>query len=359
MRIDQLMAGVAVGDATSNASFLIRDHLRAMGYASDIYAPSMHVMPAISSECQPIEKYAPRPTDIALHHFGLWSAATDIFIRTQARKVLIYHNITPGHFFKGYNDATAVFLDQSRKRLPELLNKCDASWADSSYNAMELKQLTNRPIHVFPLPFQGTSLTTPPDLDVLSRLRAPLYTWLSVGRMAPNKRLEELIRAFTIYRRTYNPFSRLLLVGSDRSAPRYVTYLKWLAHELNEPNICFEGFVWPEALTSYYRLADVYVSASDHEGYCLPLVEAMGHELPVLAKKCGGTPEAMGGAGILYEKLDAGQLARLVHEIQRDPVLVTHVLTSQKKRMETELNRDLANELKELLAAPELTVTES
>lgn len=348
-RIDQFMAGFATGDATSGAALVIRDQLRTLGFPSDIYAPAAYVMPAIRSECRDLADYSGTSRDLVIHHFGLWSDATEAVLKMTGRKVLIYHNITPGHFFRGYHDATAERLDRSRSRLPEAAEACDLLWADSHFNAAELQAVSDKPVRVFSLPFYSRWLDTPPDAERVRRLTAPVVTLLSVGRMAPNKRLEELIRAFACYRRLFNPFSRLLLVGSDRSSPRYVTYLKLLAHELKVSNVCFEGFVWPDALAAYYQLADVYLSASDHEGYCLPLLEAMCMGVPAIGKQSGGTPEAMRDAGILYEGLTPRQLARLIHEVVTDPRLQSEVRASQDRRVREEQARDIARELRSLL----------
>lgn len=349
-RLDQFMAGFAVGDATSQSALLIRDCLRAMGLVSDLYVDPSRLMEAGRAECRPLTEYAGGPLDGVIHHFGLWSQVTDAFCAVSGPRMLYYHNITPGSFFRGYDDAVADRLDRSRARLPELLPRCTALWAVSDYNAQELcAHADGRPVAVLPLPFNPAVATVAPDPALLRRLRAPVTTILSVGRLAPNKRLEELIRAFAVYHRRHNPCSRLLLVGSDRSAPRYVTYLKWLAHELQVPNVCFEGFVWPDALAAYYRLADLYVATSDHEGYCLPLLEAMAHGVPVIAKRTGGMPEALGGAGRLYESGSDEPLAAVMHELVANRAMRSEVLAGQRQRLLVEQRRDLEEALKSLL----------
>lgn len=348
-RVDQVMAGFSVGDATSNAALLMRDALRQGGIASEIFVDDAYIMPAIQQECRPLSSYTGAPNDTLIHHLGNWSPAADFFLTCPARKVLLYHNITPGRFFDGVNDDEALRLKHARMRLPDIVGCCDGVWADSAYNAAELQPFTKRAVSVFPLPFSPASWAVQPNNALVSRLQAPLTTWLSVGRLVPNKRLEDLIRAFAVYHQQINPFSRLFLVGSDRSAPRYVTYLKALVHECGVSNVCFEGFVWPDALAAYYQLADLYVCTSDHEGYCLPLVEAMFRNIPVIAKRTGGTPEAMNGAGILYDSLTPQELATLVDITQTDRALRNSVQTAQRLRIQREQERDLAAELHILL----------
>jgi glycosyltransferase involved in cell wall biosynthesis len=353
-RLDQFMAGFAVGDATSQSALLIRDRLRAMGLVSDLYVDPARLMDAGRAECRPLTEYVGGPLDGVLHHFGLWSEVTDAFCAVSGPRILYYHNITPGSFFRGYDDTVADRLDGSRARLPELLPRCTALWAVSDFNAQELRALSGgRTVEVLPLPFDPAVAAVAPDPALLRRLRAPVTTILSVGRLAPNKRLEELIRAFAVYHRRHNPCSRLLLVGSDRSAPRYVTYLKWLAHERQVPNVCFEGFVWPDALAAYYRLADVYVAVSDHEGYCLPLLEAMAHGVPVIAKRTGGMPEALGGAGRLYDSASDEALAAVLHALVADGETRAELLAGQARRLQVEQRRDLGATLRSLLGKVE------
>jgi L-malate glycosyltransferase len=177
---------------------------------------------------------------------------------------------------------------------------------------------------------------------------------LFVGRMAPNKRVEHLLEAFAWYQRGFNPNSRLILVGSDRSCPRYYALLRMLALAWDLPNVCFERFASGAGLSAYYRCADLFVCASDHEGYCLPLVEAMHKGLPVMAKDTGGVPEALGGAGILYRDMNASELATLIHHVSADPALRGAVLDSQRRRMETLRARCVEAELKPLLKALEM-----
>ncbi len=348
-RIDQLLAGIADGDATSHAAFAMRDALRELGYDSDLYALPEHMDPAIREQCRDIRAYSGTSNDIAIHHYGMYTDATDIFRSCAARKILLYHNITPADYFLGYGDTIRQALEESRAILPELAQASSAVWTVSAFNAEELKAVGVPDTRVFPLPFVASVLDRPIDPAVQARLSTPLSTILCVGRIAPNKCIEELIEAFAIYRAHHNPFSRLLIVGSPRSAPKYFTFLRLLAHDLKVPNVCFEGFASPAGLATYYANAHLFVNVSRHEGYCLPLLEAMHAGVPVISRRIGGTPEAMLQAGIAYEDLSAAQLAGLMHLTLTDADLRAEVLSSQQQRIEQERSRNLAAELSELL----------
>jgi glycosyltransferase involved in cell wall biosynthesis len=161
--------------------------------------------------------------------------------------------------------------------------------------------------------------------------------------------VEDLILAFAWYNRAVNPFSRLLLLGSERSCPRYYSMLRMLASRLGLTNVCFEGFVSPAARSACYGSASLFVTASRHEGFCLPTVEAMVRGVPVLARNAGGIPEAMGGAGVLFDDATPRELAALADRLVSDGVLRAAVKDAGASRVNAIRARDIAGELAALL----------
>lgn len=349
-RIDQVMAGFADGDAISHEAVILRDYFRKMGFESTIFADRGCIAPAMKPECETLEAVPNRKSDIIIHHYSISSPAVETYLASAARKILIYHNITPAKYYIGYADDVAARLTSAREQLVKAALRSDAVWAASKFDAAELEEAGVRNVKVLALPFDPAVVDIPPEPYVLNRFSGgALKNILFVGRIAPNKRIENLILAFAWYNQTINPYSRLLLVGSPRSAPRYYMMLRMLANELNLTHVCFEGFASPAGLSAYYRVADAFVCASEHEGYCLPLVEAMHMGVPVIARDAGGTPEALGGAGVLYEDLSENELAELMHRVLSDCNLREQILASQKKRMAEVLDRNLERELKDLL----------
>ncbi|TAN36743.1 MAG: glycosyltransferase [Verrucomicrobia bacterium] len=348
-RLDQLLAGYADGDAISRQAVILRDVFRRWGYASEIFADPAHVSPTLRADCRPLTDYAGGPSDVALHHYGLASRASEVFTASKARKILIYHNITPPEFFRGFDDALAAQLAAARAQVAEVARRCETAWAVSQFDAEDLAALGAPNARVFPLVFSAAPLELTPDADLTARLTAPLTTLLCVGRLAPNKRIEDLIQAYAFYHFRINPFSRLLLVGSDRSCPRYFTMLKMLVGDLDVPNVCFEGFASPAGLVSYYKLADLFVSCSAHEGYGAPLVEAMFHGVPVIARAAGGTAEALGGAGVLYDDMQPAELAELFHRVASERTMRDQICAAQQRRIRDVLARPVEQELRALL----------
>jgi glycosyltransferase involved in cell wall biosynthesis len=114
-------------------------------------------------------------------------------------------------------------------------------------------------------------------------------------------------------------------------------------------NVCFEGFLSDAGVAAAYESADVFVSASRHEGFCLPLLEALNREVPVIARVAGGMPEALDGSGVLFETSDPRELAVLIDRVTRDARLRGEVLESQRKRRESLRQRDVAADCLRLL----------
>lgn len=350
MQIHQILAGYADGDAISNQAIQLREIFRRWGHRSEIYAEPSRVSPSLKQDCRPLADYSAQVDDLVLHHYGIASPAVEVFLAAGGRKILVYHNITPAEYFAGFDDAVAAQLRLARAELPVIARQVQAVWTVSQFNARELVSLGIANVKVFPLPFSPVSRSQAPDPHILRKLRGPLKNILFVGRIAPNKRVEDLILAFAWYHRGINPYSRLLIVGSPQSAPRYFTMLRMLAGDLVLPNVCFEGFASPAGLLAYYQVADLYVSTSAHEGYGLPLVEAMAHGIPVIARAVGGTPEAMDGAGLLYDDLTPAELGALFNSVLTDSTLRAEVVASQASRVQRALERNLEAEVKELLA---------
>lgn len=351
--IHQLVAGFARGDAISHEALAIREICRETGHASEIYAPADRIAGDAAGLCRPLEQYRPGPSESIIFHYSITSPATAAFLDTPpspgGRKIVIYHNITPPAFFAPFDAGITRQLERARGELKPVLTRADDLWADSAFNAAELQALGLPNVKVFPLLFQPEALDVPADPAILAKFTVPMKNILYVGRIAPNKCIEELITAFAWFHRTLEPQSRLLIVGSDQSAPTYYAMLKMYAAELGLDTVFFERFASPAGLSAYYQVADIFATTSRHEGYCLPLVEAMYKGVPVVSRHTGGTPEAMGEAGVLFDDLRAEELAELFGLLCHDRPFRNTVLDSQKRRIDTLLARPVREEFLALL----------
>ncbi|MEI8140893.1 MAG: glycosyltransferase [bacterium] len=347
--IHQLVAGFATGDAISHEALALRDICREAGFTSEIYAPADRIAVDAANTCRTLEDYQPQADETIIFHFSITSPATAAFLSSPARKILIYHNITPPEFFVPFDTSVANQLTDARQELKTILGQADAVWADSSFNAAELKELGFSNTKVFPLLFRPDDESIAPDPTILAKFTVPMKNILFVGRIAPNKCIEELITAFAWFHKNIEPQSRLLIVGSDQSAPTYYAMLKMYAAELGLDTVFFERFASPAGLSAYYQVADIFATTSRHEGYCLPLVEAMVKGVPVVSRQTGGTPEAMGDAGVMFEDLRAEELAELFGLLCFDAAFRHTVMESQQKRIATLLTRPVKEEFLALL----------
>lgn len=350
-RIDQVLAGYADGDAISREARAFRGLFREMGFQSEIYAPAETIAPSMQSDARPVESFSAGSDDVLLYHFSITSSAFSVLAGFRGRRFVRYHNITPADFFAGYDDDLAEKLKRGRSELADVLKLAHKVLAVSSYNAGEAKAAGCRGVEVMELVADFADIE--PDESRIDRFNDEMGNILFVGRIVPNKCIEELILAFRWINKVIEPRSRLILAGSDRSCPAYFAMLKMLAARLELENVCFEGFLDDAGLAASYSCADAFVCTSRHEGYCLPLVEAMRYEVPVIARDAGGMPEAMGGAGILFDELDSRLLGELVAKAVWDDDFSRRIVESQNRRVEALKARDLKTEWKKLLECQE------
>ncbi len=348
--IHQITAGFAEGDAISQEAVAIREICRKLGCASEIYAPPQCIAPDSTGRAHPLDDFRPSPDDVVILHYSIASEATDTFLRVPGKRVMLYHNITPAEFYRPFDSEIAAQLSHAREMLPLVARSADAIWADSEFNASELRTTCGLKAKVFPLIFSPRTLDVPPDPVLMSRFAGEWKNVLFVGRIAPNKRIEDLIEAFAWFHRNVQPLSRLLIAGSDRSAPAYFGMLRMYALELDLDAIQFVRFVSPAGLAACYKAAHLFVTASRHEGYCLPLLEAMHMGVPVIAHAVGGVPEAMGCGGIMYESISNKQLGALIAEALCNKELRDETLDSQRQRMREVAARSVESEFLSLIS---------
>jgi glycosyltransferase involved in cell wall biosynthesis len=349
-RFDQLVGGFAEGDAISQEARRMQHLARDAGYVSEIFCPPEHVSPGTKERCQPLENYTAGRSDIVVYHYGLATPAGVTFTDSSAKRILRYHNITPAHLFDGFDDRLAAQLREARAELDTMAESANSVWADSNYNADEIRAAGRSDVITAPLFFERDKWAIPPDPKIRAAFSVPMTNFLYVGRMAPNKGIEDLILAFAHYHGSIDANARLILVGSEASCPRYYAMLRMLATQLNLSHVCFEGFVTDAQLAAYYELADTFVTASYHEGYCLPLLEALYRDIPVLARATGGMPEALDGAGALFDGATPAQLAELMRCVVHDAAIREEIVTSQQRRRQTLDTWDMQASFLELLA---------
>ncbi len=157
---------------------------------------------------------------------------------------------------------------------------------------------------------------------------------LFIGRIIPNKKVEDVIRVFHHYQRHFNPDSRLFIVGEYRGFERYVSALQGLVAGLGTRDVHFSGHVPLAEVVSYAKLAHLYLHMSEHEGFCAPVVESFHLGIPVVAFDAGAVGETMNGGGVLVREKDPLRMAGLCHEILSRPALRAAILAGQERALE-------------------------
>ena len=328
-RVHQVLATLGYGDAIGHEVLGIQRVLRGAGYDSEIFVETAdpRLEPLTLDYREMIDGVSPQ--DVLIHHFSIGSRASRTAYALPGRMALVYHNITPPEYFIGVHKDLVKLCFRGRRELTAYIDRCDTALGDSEYNRAELEALGFPHTGVLPVVPDFTHLDLPPDTRLAAGFDDGWTNVMFVGRVIPNKKFESVIRAFHVYRTTHNPRSRLLLVGSYSGFERYLAMLHGLIARLGTPDVHFLGHVSNEELTALYDVADLFLCASEHEGFCVPIVEAFYKRIPVLAYASTAVPATMDGGGVLYEAQDPFETARIMAAILDDSRLEEAIVGSQ------------------------------
>ena len=346
--IHQLVAGFSRGDAISNEAVVMRRLFREWGHESQIYCERKRILPELRSEAFDLDdlKSHCRPDDVLFLHLSIGSRANEIFPALPGRKALLYHNITPPGYFSLVQPSTAADLARGRVQAAGLARAATVNLADSAFNADELRGWGYPPAAVFPLMLDFEKLGGSGDRATLRRFDDGKTNILFVGRCAPNKKIEDVISAFAFFQKGVDSNSRLILAGSFAGTERYQRLLLTMVRDLKLENVVFTGSIPQGQLNACYKSAHVFLCMSEHEGFCIPLMESLVHRVPVLAWAAAAVPETLGGAGILFHEKHYEAIAEMMGRLARDEALRRAVLARQDARLAGFKSRDLAHELR-------------
>ena len=334
MIVNQWVPAAHHGDAIGGSARHNRDLLRRMGHRSELYA--LTIDEELEGEVRPFSDPASRDGDITIFHYALPSPMTDAFGRLHDGRILQYHNVTPARFFAPYDPALFRLATLARQDLASLAGRVDLALGVSEYNRQELDALGFAPTGVFPLAVDTSRITRAVERPALERiLDDDFVNFLFVGRIAPNKAIEDHIRLAEHFKRYIDSHYRFIFVGRYDAVPRYYSTIRALMSEyrmLNE-RFVFTGPVPDEDLAIYYRHAAVYISLSEHEGFCAPLIEAMAAGVPILAYAAAAVPETLGGAGLQFAPKDLEYAAELAGALAFDDDLRSRIIAGQRRRL--------------------------
>ena len=341
----QVLATLSYGDAISNEALGIQRVLDRAGFDSRIYIQTAD--PRVEDLTDDY-RYLIDDTDsetVLIHHFSLGSRASRLAFALPSRMILVYHNITPPSYFLGVNRTLVQQCYSGRRELRAYARRCDLALGDSEFNRRELKEMGFPHTGVLPVVPNFEYLDVPPNRLLAAGFDDDRTNILFVGRIVPNKRIEDLIRFFHAYQFNYDRASRLILVGSHGGFEDYVSSLYDLIARLDIPDVHLVGHVSNEELTALYNVADLFLSASEHEGFCVPLVEAFHKGIPVVAFAATAVPDTMNGGGVLYDRKDPGHVAAIMHAVTSDPTLQDKIIRTQDAALSRLMQQDFAKTL--------------
>ncbi len=330
----QLLPSLEAEDAIGNYALALRGFLREMGFDSRIFV--FAGTPGGPGEALPFSEHRrySSPDNLLIFHTAIGSPLAEYFAGCPDKKILVHHNVTPARFFAPWDREVGYLAHQARAQLKLTAPLAAAAAADSPYNRRELLDLGAPDPAVIPLIFDWERLDGPADPEVLTRYDDGRTNILFVGRVAPNKKQEDLIRVFYSYRKDYDSSARLILVGEDGRFPVYKRALEKLVRDLGLADVVFTGKVSLPRLRAYYRTASLFLCLSEHEGLGVPLVESLYYRVPIVAYAAAAVPSTLSGAGVLVGEKDPARLAALVRRILNDSALREAILKGQDDRLE-------------------------
>ena len=337
-RIDQVIPSIVARDAVSHHTLEAQRVLRSLGFVSEIY--SVNMGPEMAGRVHPIAEL-PEEADGSqwvLYQASIGSPAAEAVAAHPGTKLVDYHNITPPELVEAWMPSLGEEVRLGREQLSRLAPLVALGLGDSAYNTLELDEWGYKRTAVSMLMVDHTNFDALPDPAVRRRLAAAKSgggaDWLFVGQMIPHKAHHDVVMAFSAYLTAYDPAARLHLVGRD-SCPAYALGVEKLVGALGiagSVDLC--GSVSASELAALYEAADVYVCCSEHEGFCAPLLEAMHHEVPLVAYSAAAVPETIGDAGVVLPEKTPALVAAAAYRVVSDATLRRQLIAKGHERTE-------------------------
>lgn len=344
-QVHQVLATLSYGDAIGNEVLAIRQVLREAGFESEIFVGTADSrLEHLTQDYRDLPRFS-RAENILIHHFSLGSRASRIAYALPDRMMLVYHNVTPPEYFVDIHPLLVRECYRGRRELSAYARRCDLAVGDSEFNRQELEGMGFAATGVLPVVPGFSHLDVVPDRRIVGEFDDDLTNVIFVGRLVPNKRIDNVVRYFAAYQRFFNPHSRLLIVGSQSGFERYYALLQSLVARLGVQRVHMLGHVTNGELTACYDMADVFLCASEHEGFCVPLVEAFWKGVPVLANAAAAVPATMDGAGVLFTTREPYEVAGLINQVATDSSLRDAIVEAQDAALARLMAKDFRGTL--------------
>jgi len=348
--IHQILHGMYLTDAIANDAFEIQKVLRSSGYKSDLFANLDYVCPECKNRVYDYKKYKDysSPNNILIYHYATFSEVTDFVLNLPDKLILRYHNVTPPNYFELFNSHLKTEVKRGKNDVVRLREKVCLTMAVSEFNNLDLETLGFKNTFVLPIVTDFEKFSQKYSKEIYKNFQDGFINILFVGRVAPNKKYEDLLKTF-YYFNEINPNSRLILVGSDNFSQEYYHYLQYVKRFLDLKNVIFTGTVPLSELISYYKISNLFLCMSEHEGFCVPLVEAMYFGIPIIAYNSTGVPYTLNGAGILINQKKFQEIAELINIVIKDISVREKIIEGQKERLKYFEKKNIEKKLLEYI----------
>jgi len=350
MNIHQFHPDFAIGDAISNEMVNIKNALIESGHVSEIFACHYNKFKGLKVKSYKKYNAYSNPENILIIHYSIASEGFDEILTYPDKKILLYHNSTPAHYFDGYSSLHQLLLSKADEDLHKFIDKVELVLAVSEFSCEKLKDFGFKNPILLPYIFDFKKYEITPNEEIIKKYRDGQVNILFVGRMAPNKKQEDLIKIFYYYKKFINARSRLILVGNYLDMEIYYDKLLTLVEMLKLEDVVITGMVEDADLIAYYKASDLFVTMSEHEGFCVPLVEAMYFGLPIIAYKSSAIEDTLGDAGILILEKNHLKIAELIGLVMNEKELRDKIIKKQLERLTYFNPENVKKELKSLLA---------
>jgi glycosyltransferase involved in cell wall biosynthesis len=333
MEVHQFATSLSYGDAISDEMLEIQKALRREGYTSEIFIRFFE--PRMAKYVKDFREYKKHSStkNVVIFHFSIGSPVSKLFFRIPDKRIMIYHNITPYGFFLDYHRVLTRECYKGRLELKVFADRVDLALGDSEFNRLELEEIGYRETGVLPILMNFDKFEKTVNTAAHHVFDNGKTTILFVGRVIPNKKFEDVIKVFYFYKKYFNPDSQLIIAGDYRGMERYAGALRNFVDELGLSDVHITGHVDFDELVSLFKLARVYLSMSEHEGFGVPLLESFYLGIPVIAYAAGAVEETMNGGGILLRGKDFLKTAALIDRLEQDEGFREDLLLAQSRAL--------------------------
>lgn len=315
----QIVASLNFGDAVGNDVLAMKQALEEEGYVTAVYAGTINMATRQNGVFHLSFLPELKKEDVVIYHFASSDPFAENIKRLKCKIVLRYHNVTPPHYFYNFDASAEKITKKALSQVKSLREAVTSVMAVSEFNKQDLRAMGYKcPIEIVPILIPFEDYEQKPEQKVLDRYKDGRTNIIFVGRGAPNKKIEDVIKCYLAYKRKYDAHARLFLIGNYDKSGSYYAYLQRILIEAHAMDVIFPGHISFAEMLAYYRIADVFLCMSEHEGFCVPLVEAMFFDVPIVAYKASAVPETLGKAGILLESKEPYAAALQIHSIVTD-----------------------------------------